>query len=290
MKFVFKSFLPVAAVAALATAQSRAEDAPQFKDSKEKVSYAVGANMGNFLKRNGFEIDYDAFLSAVKDVTTGKTPKLTDAQVREVLMNYQKEQAAKKEEGRKQLAEKNKKDGAAFLTANKSKPGILTKSVAMPDGSTAEIQYKILAEGSGSSPGSNDTVSVNYRGTLLNGTEFDSSAKHGPVFKTPITRVVRGWTETLQMMKKGSKWDVYLPSSLAYGDVGFGTSIEPGAALHFEMELVDFETPPPPAPPQPLTSDIIRVPSAEELKNGAKVEVIKAEDVEKKLQSEGKKP
>ena len=139
----------------------------------------------------------------------------------------------------------------------------------MPDGSSAELQYKVLKEGTGEMPKTTDTVSVNYRGTFIDGKEFDSSAKHGgQPAKFPVTGVVRGWTEALQMMKVGSKWELYLPSSLAYGDRGNprGTPpIDPGATLIFEMELVGTETPPPPPTPQPLTSDIIKVPSAEEL-------------------------
>ena len=130
-------------------------------------------------------------------------------------------------------------------------------------------------------PKTNDTVTVNYRGTLINRKEFDNSAKRNQPFKTPLNRVVRGWTEALSMMKTGSKWEIYLPSTLGYGDQGFGQSIEPGSTLIFEIELLSADTPPPPTPPQPLTSDIIKVPSAEELKKGAKIEVIKAEDLEK---------
>jgi hypothetical protein len=137
-------------------------------------------------------------------------------------------------------------------------------------------------------PKSTDVVSVNYRGTFINGKEFDSSAKHGgQPAKFPVTRVVRGWTEALQMMKVGSKWELYVPSSLAYGERG-NPNIEPGSTLIFEMELVGIEAPPPPAPaPQPLTSDIIKVPSADELKKGAKIEVIKAEDAAKQAQAQG---
>ena len=123
-------------------------------------------------------------------------------------------------------------------------------------------------------------VTVNYTGKLINGTEFDSSAKHGQPLKRPANTLVRGWTEALQMMKAGAKWEIYLPSSLAYGDRGSGPLIEPGSTLVFEMELVSFEAPPQAAvaqPGQPLTSDIIKVPSADELKKGAKIEVIKAE-------------
>jgi len=145
------------------------------------------------------------------------------------------------------------------------------------------MQYKVITEGTGEIPRSNDVVSVNYRGTLPSGKEFDSSAKHGgQPSKFPVTRVVRGWIEALEMMKVGSKWELYLPAALAYGDRGYPPDIAPGAALVFEMELVGIEPPaPPPAPAQPLTSDIIRVPSAEELKKGAKIEVLKPEDVEK---------
>ena len=150
-----------------------------------------------------------------------------------------------------------------------------------------ELQYKVITEGTGAIPKTNDTVTVNYRGTLINGKEFDSSAKHGQPGKFQVNRVVRGWTEALQMMKVGSKWELYIPSSLAYGDYGSGPDIQPGATLIFEVELVSIDTPP------PLTSDIIRVPSAEELKAGAKVEVIKPEDVEKakaEAEKNAKKP
>jgi hypothetical protein len=148
----------------------------------------------------------------------------------------------------------------------------------------AEMQYKVITQGSGAIPKSNDVVSVNYRGTLTDGKEFDNSAKRGGPMKRPITGFVRGWTEALEMMPVGSKWELYLPASLAYGDMGNRMSnppIEPGSALIFEMELMSTEAPAPPAPPQPLTSDIIKVPSAEELKKGAKIEVIKPEEAAK---------
>jgi hypothetical protein len=124
---------------------------------------------------------------------------------------------------------------------------------------------------------------VNYRGTLINGTEFDSSAKRGTPAKFAVTGVIKGWTEALLMMKVGSKWELYLPASLAYDDRGSGQLIEPGSTLIFEIELLSAEAQTPPAPAQPLTSDIIKVPSADELKKGAKIEVIKPEDVDKKI-------
>jgi FKBP-type peptidyl-prolyl cis-trans isomerase FklB len=223
------------------------------------------------------DVDVDVAAAAIKDILAGREPRLTDQQSQEAIQAYQKESQSK-------AADKNKKEGEAFLAENKKKPGIKTHPVSLPDGTTAEMQYKVITEGTGAMPKSNDIVSVNYRGTLINGKEFDSSAKQGKPLKRPANQLVRGWTEALQLMKTGSKWELYLPAALAYGDRG-GQGIEPGTMLIFEMELLSFESPQPPAPPQPLTSDIIRVPSAEELKAGAKVEVIKAEDLEKQAKA-----
>jgi FKBP-type peptidyl-prolyl cis-trans isomerase FklB len=250
---------------------------------KHNMSYAIGMDIGNNLKRGGVELDADVLASALKDAIAGKEMKLTDQQVQEAINNYRNSARTKREEDRKKAAEKNHKEGEAFLAETAKKPGVKTVDVKLADGTTAQMEYKVITEGTGAIPKSNDTVVVNYRGTLINGKEFDSSAKHGgQPAKFPVNRVVRGWTEALQMMKTGSKWELYLPASLAYGEAGSGANIEPGATLIFEMELTGIEAPPPPpAPPAPLTSDIIRVPSAEELKKGAKIEVIKPEDLEK---------
>ena len=264
-----------------------AEEKTELKDQKQKVSYSIGMNIGNNLKRSGYEVDVDVLAGAIKDVLAGKEPKMTEQQAREVMMSYTKEMNAKREEERQQKAEKNRKEGEAFLAENKKKEGVKVLAVTLPEGKTAELQYKVLTEGAGATPKSNDIVTVNYRGTLINGTEFDSSAKQGAPLKRAANQLgVRGSTEALQMMKVGSKWQLFVPSTLAYGDRATGPLIEPGSTLIFEMELVGTETPPPPAPAQPLTSDIIKVPSADELKKGAKIEVIKPEDVEKKLKEE----
>jgi FKBP-type peptidyl-prolyl cis-trans isomerase len=262
------------------------------KELKENMSYAIGTDIGRNLKRGGVELDLDVLSTALKDAAAGGTSKMTDQQVQEAIGNYRKEAMAKRQELQKAAAEKNKKEGEAFLAANKAKAGIKAVEVKLQDGTTAELQYKVITEGKGEIPKTNETVSVNYRGTLIDGKEFDSSAKHGgQPFKTPVNRVVKGWTEALQRMPVGSKWELYLPSTLAYGDNGSGPTIEPGATLIFEMELVGIEAPqPPPAPAQPLTSDIIRVPSAEELKKGAKIEVIKPEDLEKYTNAAAQKP
>lgn len=265
----------------------RAEDKPQFKDDKEKASYAIGMYFGNQIKRGNMDLDADLVASTMKDILAGKTPTLTDQEGMQVIRSYQ-------QESRRKLAEKNKADGEKWLAENKKKDGIKTQVVTLADGKTAELQYKVLTEGTGATPKSNDVVSVTYRGTTIDGKEFDSSAKHGGTpLKRAANQLVRGWTEALQLMKVGSKWEIYLPASLAYGDNGT-PAIEPGSTLIFEMELLGIEAPQPPpvasAHPQPLTSDIIKVPSAEELKKGAKIEVIKPEDVAKQAGQPASKP
>jgi FKBP-type peptidyl-prolyl cis-trans isomerase len=271
-----------------------ATNAPKLSPQvmKENMSYAIGTDIGRNLKRGAVELDMEVLSTALKNAMAGGESKLTDPQVQEAIGNYRKEAMSKRDEERRKTAEKNKKEGAAFLAENKSKPGIKTMEVKLPDGTTAEMQYKVITEGNGPIAKTNDTVTANYRGTLISGKEFDNSAKHGgKPFKFQVTRVVRGWTAAVEKMPIGSKWELYLPSSLAYGDNGYGQTIEPGAALIFEMELTGIEAPqaaPPPA--QPLTSDIIRVPSAEELKKGAKIEVIKPEDLEKLTNAAAQKP
>ena len=287
MKIGLKLILPACFGIAFLQAAVAADDKPTLKDEKEKVSYAIGMNVGNNLKRGGYDIDVEVLAGAIRDMIAGTEPKMTEVQAREALNGYQKELSAKKDAERKTSAEKNKKEGEAWLAENKRKTGVRVQEVKMPDGTMAELQYKVITEGTGAIPKTNDSVSVNYKGTLINGKEFDSSAKHGQPGKFQVNRVVRGWTEALQMMKVGSKWELYIPSTLGYGDYGSGPDILPGATLIFEVELLSIDTPP------PLTSDIIRVPSAEELKAGAKVEVIKPEDVEKakaEAEKNAKKP
>jgi FKBP-type peptidyl-prolyl cis-trans isomerase FklB len=279
MKHGHKLIIAVGLCVAWLGVAGAADDKPAMSD-KDKMSYALGMNIGNSLKRGMVEMDVDVLAGAIKDVLTGKDLKLTDAQAQEAFRMYQTQARAKVEEERKRLSEKNNKEGEAFLAQNKSKPGVKTHTVTLPDGKTAEMQYKVITEGSGAIPKTNDMVSVNYRGTLINGKEFDSSAKTGQPAKFGVNRVIRGWTEALSMMKVGSKWELYIPAALAYGDIG-QRNIEPGATLIFEVELLGAEPAPAPVPAQPLTSDIIRVPSQDEMKKGAKIEVIKAEDAEK---------
>jgi FKBP-type peptidyl-prolyl cis-trans isomerase len=285
MKTGFRLLLALCISTAVLQTAAAADEKPAFKDQKEKLGYAIGMSVGNNLKRGEYDVNVDALVEAIKAVLAGSDLKMTEAEMREALSSYQREMNEKRMAEQQKLAETNKKAGAAFLEENKKKAGIKTKTVTLANpagGSTnAEFQYKVITEGTGASPKSNDIVVVNYRGTLIDGKEFDSSAKTGQPLKRPANQLIRGWTEALQMMKVGSKWELYVPSELAYGDRG-GPGIAPGSTLIFEMELVGIET------PQPLTSDIIRVPSAEELKAGAKVEVIKPEDVER-LKAEAEK-
>ena len=248
-----------------------------FKSDKDKISYALGSYYGGDWKRRfGIEtndLNLDEFIRAVKTELAGEANLLTPEETKAALDKFQYELAAKHHENRRLAGENNKIAAPKFLEENKTKPGVIT----LPSG----LQYKVLAEGSGDSPKPEDTVTVNYRGTLLDGTEFDSSHKRGQPARFRVNGVIPGWTEALTMMKPGAKWQLFIPSNLAYAERG-NQNIAPDATLLFDVELLSIEAPPPPAPPAaPLTSDIIKVPSLEEMKKGAKIETIKAEDVEK---------
>lgn len=258
-------------------------DTNAFKSDLERNSYAIGVNYGTAWKQQDLEVDFDALLNGLKDSFAGKA-KLTEQETRETLNKLSTDMRAKYAEKQKKVAEKNKTDGEAFLAANKSKPGVIT----LPNG----LQYKVIAEGSGESPKAEDTVDVNYRGTLIDGTEFDSNSKPGQPtqpFTTPVSRVIKGWTEALTRMKPGAKWQLFIPADLAYGERPAGPKIGPNSALIFDVELLSIKPAPvvtnapgaPGAPAQPLTSDIIKVPSLEEMKKGAKIETIPADQVEK---------
>jgi FKBP-type peptidyl-prolyl cis-trans isomerase FklB len=247
-----------------AAASLLADGTNVLSDDKSRISYAIGMNIGHSFQAQGVDIDDDSFLRGVKDEQTGGPTLLTTDEMRAVLTDFQKNFAAK------QLV-KNKTDGVAFLAANKTKSGVVT----LPDG----LQYIVLTNGTGAMPTANDTVTVNYRGTFINGTEFDSSYKHGQPLPFPVMGVIHGWTEALLQMRVGSKWQLFIPSDLAYGEQG-RTGIPPNSTLIFEVELVSVQPPPPPqtsapaASAQPLTSDIIKV-------QGTNVQIIKAEDAAK---------
>jgi len=217
-------------------------EAPKPEEPKidvVKASYALGVDIGRNLRRQGIPIDPEQFTKGLRDVLGGK-PAMDSDEVSALLEAFNKYMAGTQEQRMKDMAERNKKEGEAFLADNKGKEGVVT----LPNG----LQYKILKEGTGSMPKVTDTVNVNYRGTLIDGTVFDASVRHGGPATFPVNRVIKGWTEALQLMKVGSKWMVYVPSDLGYGP----EPRAPGGAnstLIFEVELVGIEPPPPPPPP-----------------------------------------
>jgi FKBP-type peptidyl-prolyl cis-trans isomerase len=201
-----------------------------LKSQKDKVSYAIGANFGKSMNQQSVDIDLDIMMKGLKDGLAGGKLLLTDQETREVMTAFQKDLAAKQAEKRKVLGEKNKKEGDTFLAENKKKEGITT----LPSG----LQYKVLKEGAGKTPKASDTVVTQYRGTLVDGTEFDSSYQRKEPASFKVNGVIKGWTEALQLMKEGSKWQLFVPADLAYGERGAGPLIGPNATLIFEIELI----------------------------------------------------
>lgn len=204
----------------------------ELKSQKDKVSYAIGLDMGNSLKKNEIDVEPDVLVRGIKDALTGGKQLMTEQEIKETIVALQKDLQTKQQERIKAQSEKNKKEGEAFLAENKKKEGVVT----LPSG----LQYKILKKGSGKSPKATDTVTVNYRGTLIDGTEFDSSYKRGQPATFPVNGVIPGWTEALQLMKEGGKSQLFVPSNLAYGERGAPGTIGPNATLIFEVELISI--------------------------------------------------
>lgn len=203
-----------------------------LKTQKEKNSYALGMSIGAGIHRQGIPVDPAVVARGLRDAMAGSKTLMTEDEMRSTLQQLRsevgKEQAAKAHAA----GEANRKAGEAFLAANKTKDGVTT----LPDG----LQYKVLTEGTGPKPTASDTVTVNYRGTLIDGKEFDSSYKRGQPASFPVGGVIRGWTEALQLMPVGSKWELYIPPNLAYGDNPPDPSIGPGDTLVFEVELLSI--------------------------------------------------
>jgi len=214
------------------TAAAKSETPSPFGTQKDKSSYALGMNIAASLKRQPFELNPDILAQGLKDGMAGKT-LITEDEARATLMQLQAQVQSKQEEKMKLATENNKKEGEAFLATNKTKEGVVT----LPSG----LQYKILKAGTGPKPTASDTVVCNYKGTLINGTEFDSSYKRGEPATFPVSGVIKGWTEALQLMPVGSKWQLFIPSDMAYGTRGAGADIGPNATLIFEVELLSIQ-------------------------------------------------
>ena len=219
-------------VVALAGA-SFAADAPELKSDKEKISYSIGMDIGGNLKRGSVEVDPDLLARGLKDSYVGGKTLLTEDQARQAIADFQKTLAAKQAETMKILSEKNKADGEKFLAENAKKEGVKV----LPSG----LQYKEITPGQGKSPKIADNVTTHYKGTLIDGTEFDSSYRRGQPVTFPVSGVIAGWTEALQLMKEGAKWQLFVPSRLAYGERGAGQVIGPNATLVFEVELISVK-------------------------------------------------
>ena len=221
------------ASAAKTGSAATAHSSVTLTDQKSKVSYAIGLNIGKSMRRQAVDVDPNVLAQGLKDGLNDAKPLLTDDEVRATMTAFQTDMRAKQEEKMKEASASAKKEGEAFLAANKTKEGV----VSLPSG----LQYKVLTAGTGPKPAASDTVVCNYRGTLVNGTEFDASTKHGGPVTFPVSGVIKGWTEALQLMPVGSKWQLFIPADLAYGDQGAGADIPPGSTLIFEIELVSIK-------------------------------------------------
>jgi FKBP-type peptidyl-prolyl cis-trans isomerase FklB len=210
------------------------QNPPAFKTQKDKLSYAIGMNVGTSLHRQSIEVDPNIVRQGLEDALAGGKTLLSEEEARAALTELQNDIRKKQQEKMQVAGEANKKEGDAFLAANKAKEGV----VALPSG----LQYKILSAGTGPKPTASDSVVCNYRGTLIDGKEFDSSYKRGQPATFPVGGVIKGWTEALQLMPVGSKWQLFVPSELAYGDRGTGSDIGPNATLIFELELLSIQS------------------------------------------------
>jgi FKBP-type peptidyl-prolyl cis-trans isomerase FklB len=208
-----------------------AQETIPLKEQKEKVSYSIGVSIGKSVKRDLLDVNPDLVAQGIKDVLAGGKMLLTDEEMVAVFTALQQDLVAKQTEAKKALAEKNLKEGEQFLAENAKKEGVVTR----PSG----LQYKVITDGTGKKAKPTDTVTVHYRGTMIDGTEFDSSYKRNEPATLPVEGIVPGWAEGLSLMKVGSKWQLFIPSKLAYGEEGAGDTIGPNATLIFEVELLD---------------------------------------------------
>ena len=217
----------------LLASPANSEENLVLKSQKDKISYIIGMDIGRNLQKGSIDFDPDILAKGIKDALSGGKPLLAEQEIRETTAVFQKELMAKQEEVAKKLGEKNKKEGEAFLAENKKKEGVKT----LPSG----LQYKVIKEGTGKKPKITDTVTTHYRGTLIDGIEFDSSYRRGKPASFPVNGVIPGWTEALQLMGEGAKWQLFVPPNLAYGERGAGRDIGPNATLIFEIELISIQ-------------------------------------------------
>jgi len=210
-----------------------AAEKPELKDRREKESYSLGFQFGKNMKYQGVDIDLDLYAAGVRDALSGQEPRMTDGEIRSAIQDLQQRLAAARQEELKAQAAKNIEAGKTFLSENGKKDGVKT----LPGG----LQYKVLSEGSGKMPKVSDNVTVHYRGTLIDGSEFDSSIARGQPASFQVNRVIPGWTQALQLMKEGARWQLFIPPGLAYGERGAPPRIPPQSTLVFEVELISVK-------------------------------------------------
>jgi FKBP-type peptidyl-prolyl cis-trans isomerase FklB len=210
-----------------------AEENIVLKDQKDKVSYSIGVDIGNNLKSLKVDMNLDFLVRGIRDVLSETKLLMTEQEVQSTMMAFQKELMAKREQQMKVLGEKNKKEGESFLAENKKREGVTTL--------LSGLQYKVFKAGTGKTPTDTNTVTVHYRGTLIDGTEFDSSYRRGQPATFQVKGVIPGWIEALKLMQEGAKWQLFIPPNLAYGESGAGSVIGPNATLIFEVELISIQ-------------------------------------------------
>jgi len=217
------------------------DDGAKLQTLEQKASYIIGQNMGKQFKQSDFNVDTDSFVLAINDIKGGTAARISDEDAQKIMQELTDGLKKKSEEKAKQLSETNKAAGDKFLAENKTKEGVQTTA--------SGLQYKIITAGNGVKPKATDTVKVHYAGKLLDGTEFDSSIKRGEPVEFPVNGVIPGWVEALQLMPQGSKWEIYIPSDLAYGAAGQGPTIPPASTLIFTVELLEVKAAAPEAAP-----------------------------------------
>jgi FKBP-type peptidyl-prolyl cis-trans isomerase FklB len=215
------------------TAVFAADAASDLTNNQQMVSYSIGVDLGRNMAKQKLDLDINSLASGLKDGFAGSQLKLSDDKMKEVLMNFQKEFMSKRNAEVQEKGQQNLKSGQDFLANNKKQAGVVT----LPDG----LQYKVMTMGTGPKPTSTDTVKVDYTGTLINGTVFDSSEKQGQPISFKVNQVIKGWTEILQLMPVGSTFQVFIPSDLAYGAQAVGNVIGPNEALIFTIHLISIE-------------------------------------------------
>ena len=199
----------------------------------DKVSYLIGRNIGEGMKQEGLELNMDNVAAGMREANAGKESQISDADAQAIMVGFQQKMQAEAAAKAAEASKKNAEEGTKFLEENKKREGVTTTE--------SGLQNEIMKAGEGDKPTATDTVSVHYHGTLLDGTVFDSSVDRGEPTSFPVNGVISGWTEALQLMPVGSKWKLFIPSDLAYGDRGAGGAIGPGAMLTFEVELLEIK-------------------------------------------------